>query len=229
MKLLPQGRRQWIALLLRLCIVALAFAGAILFMTSMPGRSFQGAFPALSPDESSIRENLKQHVSTLAGTIGERNLRRFDALNAAAQYVADAFKASGFEVQEQQFTVEDKPVKNLEVVIGSNAHVTQTLIVGAHYDSAMLTPGANDNASGVAVLLELARLLKTKNFQRAIRLVAFVNEEPPYFQTESMGSRVYAKSARAKGEEISTYEKNFRCFELRPARVRLPISILYTA
>ena len=70
------------------------------------------------------------------------------------------------------------------------------------YDSFVGSPGANDNVSGVAALLEIARLLAAKNLSRTVRFVAFVNEEPPFFQTDNMGSCVYASRSRRHGEQI---------------------------
>jgi Zn-dependent M28 family amino/carboxypeptidase len=83
------------------------------------------------------------------------------------------------------------------------AHPDEIIVVGAHYDSLRGTPGANDNGSGIAALLELARLAAQKPIQKTIRFVAFVNEEPPFFQTENMGSWVYARRARQRNENIS--------------------------
>jgi len=202
MRLIPKGRREWAALTLRLGVVAVLLISATLFMISMPGRSYSGPFQPLSPDELSIRDRLKEHTAMLAGTIGERNIRRYDALVASANYIKDTLNAEGLRVNEQQFTVGDKVFKNIEVEVGGDTLPEQILIVGAHYDSAVGSPGANDNATGVAALLELARLLKTEALHRKVRLVAFVNEEPPYFQTESMGSRVYAKRSSGNKENI---------------------------
>jgi Zn-dependent M28 family amino/carboxypeptidase len=78
----------------------------------------------------------------------------------------------------------------------------EVILVGAHYDTAPGTPGANDNGSGVALLLEMGRLLKEARPARTLRLVAFANEEPPHFFTEDMGSRVHARRARGRGEDI---------------------------
>jgi Zn-dependent M28 family amino/carboxypeptidase len=94
-------------------------------------------------------------------------------------------------------------VKNIEVEITGTQSPQEFIIVGAHYDSVSGSPGANDNASGVAALLELARKLKWQRPEKTIRFVAFVNEEPPYFQTEEMGSRVYARRSRERAENIS--------------------------
>jgi Zn-dependent M28 family amino/carboxypeptidase len=169
----------------------------------MPRTSYSGPFQPLSPEETVIRDNLKQHVSKLAGQIGERNLIRYQALKDAALYIRTVLAAEGLRVNQQQLIVENRTAENIEVEIGGRALPEQILIVGAHYDSVVGSPGANDNATGTAALFELVRLLKTRSLNRKIRFVAFVNEEPPYFQTESMGSRVYARRTRERKENIS--------------------------
>jgi len=96
-------------------------------------------------------------------------------------------------VIDNSYQVDRETVRNLEVVLPGTMRDRQTLIIGAHYDTARGAPGANDNASGVAALLELARMLKNTKLGKDVRLVFLVNEEPPFFQTDSMGSRVYAR------------------------------------
>jgi Zn-dependent M28 family amino/carboxypeptidase len=91
---------------------------------------------------------------------------------------------------------------NLEVTRRGRENPDDIILIGAHYDSVIGSPGANDNATGVAALLELSRLAAARNLGTAVRFVAFVNEEPPHFQTAQMGSRVYAKQARARGDRI---------------------------
>ena len=78
----------------------------------------------------------------------------------------------------------------------------ENIVIGAHYDSVRGSPGANDNASGVAALLEIGHALKAAGLRRTVRLVAFVNEEPPFFKTSEMGSRVYARRAKQRREKI---------------------------
>jgi Zn-dependent M28 family amino/carboxypeptidase len=95
-----------------------------------------------------------------------------------------------------------RKVRNLSAEIPGSTKPEEIVIVGAHYDTVYDCPGADDNTSGVAALLELARLLKDSHPARTLRFVAFVNEEPPWFQTESMGSLVYAREAHRKHEKI---------------------------
>ncbi len=171
-------------------------------MISMPGQTYSGPLPPLTSQEVILRDNLKRHVSMLADEIGERNFWHYSELQKAASYIEGVFKASDFKVFEQLFEVKGKSVKNLEVIITGTSLPHEILVVGAHYDTVFGSPGANDNGSGVAALIEIARLLAKERFQRTLRLVAFVNEEPPFYRTHHMGSRVYAKRAKQRGENI---------------------------
>jgi Zn-dependent M28 family amino/carboxypeptidase len=201
MKLFPT-RRGWTRLgfvLLALGLIATAF---VAYMTTMPGHSFSGALPPLSTEEKEISTHLKQHVNYLAETIGERNMIVYPSLLKAAQYIEDTFKSFGYQVKSQEYVVEMRKARNLIIEIPGNTQPDEIVVVGAHYDTVPDCPGADDNTSGVAVLLELARLLKDSHPARTVRLVAFVNEEPPYFQTENMGSAVYTRQAHKMKENI---------------------------
>jgi Peptidase family M28 len=183
-------------------VVLILIAGAFMFVVDMPGRSYRGPLGPLTPDETLLRDGLRRHVEVLGADIGERNLWHYDALSTSAQYIDKAFSALGYPVQSQEFEARGKAVRNIEVALPGTSNPRQTVVVGAHYDSVYGSPGANDNGSGVAALLELARLLKGRQPHRTIRLVAFVNEEAPFAYTAAMGSRVYARRARARDEGI---------------------------
>lgn len=185
----------WLALML-------ALAAGLRYMTHMPGSSHAGPLPPLSGAEAELRDRLGRHVSVLAGEIGERNLWRYEALKASADYIEKAFQAAGYEVTSQHYVVHGKAVHNLEAVLPGASPSAEIVVIGAHYDSVAGSPGANDNATGVAALLEIARLLAREQPARSVRFVAFVNEEPPFFYTQEMGSRVYARRARERGEKI---------------------------
>lgn len=168
----------------------------------MPGRSYNGPLPPLTVQEQDVQQHLMTHVWTLAETIGERNLWRYQALEAAARYVEATWQTRGYVVTSQTFTVGEKTVRNLAAEIVGASHPAEILVIGAHYDSVLGSPGANDNASGIAAVLEIARLLAGQRFERTVRFVAFVNEEPPLFQTAHMGSLVYARAAHASAEQL---------------------------
>ncbi len=174
-----------------------------MIIVTMPGESYDGALPALSPEQTQLRDNLCGHVETLAGTIGERNLHRYAALEASARYISNLFESIGYQPNLQSFNVQGKTVSNIEVVKAGTERPDEIVVVGAHYDSVAGSPGANDNATGVAGMLELARMLRSQQLSRSIRFVAFVNEEPPYTYTNAMGSRRYAERAADKGERIT--------------------------
>lgn len=159
----------------------------------MPGRSYDGSPPALSADETALRDRLRAHVATLAGEIGERNAQDFAALERARAYIAKQFALAGYDPSALAYAHDGQTFANVEVVLVGEED--RAIVVGAHYDSAIGSPGANDNASGVAVVIELARVLRDSRFKRAIRFVAFANEEPPYFNTgEGMGSVEYVRA-----------------------------------
>lgn len=190
-----------VAAALALILAVAATTGG--YMVLMPGKSYRGLLPPLSRDELRISERLRRDVSRLAGEIGERNIDHYRALGRAADYISEGLSNAGLRVRREPFTVEGKEVANLVVEVPGNSRPEEMVLIGAHYDSAPGTPGANDNASGVAALLEIARTLKGKTLGRTLRLVFFVNEEAPYFQGESMGSVVHARRARKRGDKIA--------------------------
>jgi Zn-dependent M28 family amino/carboxypeptidase len=138
----------------------------------------------------------------LAGEIGERNVWRYQQLRQAAEYVETALRACGHSTFRQTFEVSRLPISNLEATLHGTARPDEIVVLGAHYDTVGGSPGANDNGTGVAALLELARRFAKRPQPRTIRFVAFVNEEPPFFQGPQMGSVVYAQAARARGDRV---------------------------
>jgi len=138
----------------------------------------------------------------LAGTIGERNLWTYAALNHAAEYIAAQLNASGYTTERQTFEISKLPISNLEATLTGTARAEEIVVIGAHYDSVAACPGANDNGTGIAALLELADGFARRPQPRTIRFVAFVNEEPPFFRTPQMGSVVYATAAKTRGDRI---------------------------
>ncbi|MBI4609505.1 MAG: M28 family peptidase [Candidatus Rokubacteria bacterium] len=149
-----------------------------------------------------LGNRLIKHVTVLAGEIGERNLFRPQGLRAAAEYIRQSWTAQGFPVAEEPFEVAGQRCVNLIVEQPGAGRPHEIVLVGAHYDSLIGTAGANDNATGVAVLLELSAALKAARPLRTVRVVAFVNEEPPFFHSEQMGSRLHALNARRRHEKI---------------------------
>lgn len=145
---------------------------------------------------------LMRHVQMLAGEIGERNVFRPAALEAAARYIESEFAGIGYGVGRQTYLTHGLTCANLEVVLPGRRQARESIVVGAHYDTVPGSPGADDNASAVAALIEIARSLMGHAPARTLRLVAFVNEEPPYFFWGKMGSGQYARAARRRQEDI---------------------------
>jgi hypothetical protein len=162
--------------------------------------------PAMSADArreiEALEARLMAHVQLLGRRIGERHLARPQALRAAAEYIREVWAEQGLAVAEERFEVGGQPCLNLVTQIPGRQRSEEILVVGAHYDSVYGSPGANDNGTGVAALLEMPRRLRELPLARTVRFVAFVNEEPPYFLTDEMGSRVHARGARQRGERI---------------------------
>ena len=159
--------------------------------------------PSVQSQETDFESLLKGHVEHLATTIGERNLQHYDSLCKAADYIEKEFETYGFKPSRQTFEVRGVDCFNIAAEIKGKKTPDEIIIVGAHYDSARGTPGANDNGSGTAAMLVLARQLSKTTPDRTLRFVAFTNEEPPYFQTpDEMGSSVYAKTCRDEDQNI---------------------------
>jgi hypothetical protein len=139
------------------------------------------------------KEKLKTIVKTLTTTSAPRNYFNPAALNQAATFISEEFKKAGFQPEEQKYIVDGVEVKN--IICSYGPLDAERIIVGAHYDVCEAQAGADDNASGIAGLLEIARLLQTlkPDLKYRIDLVAFTLEEPPFFRTAQMGSAVHAK------------------------------------
>ena len=165
-------------------------------------RSFQGPLPGLTDAQRSVANGLKDDVVLFSTTIGERNIWTPANYRRAADEIESRFRSCGFKVTRQVFQAEGQPCVNVIAERAGTKQPDRVVVIGAHYDSVRGTTGANDNASGVAALLMVARNLKGFQPDKTLRLVAFANEEPPFFQTEAMGSLVYARECYLKNEKI---------------------------
>jgi hypothetical protein len=165
-----------------LLLAALALAAGLVTMVAMPGESHRGPLPGLNEETRALAANLRRHVEFLAAS--ERNAD----LERPAKYIEAAF---GKDARSHEFVSGGRTVRNVETGSGS-------IVVGAHYDTVPGSPGADDNASGIAVLIELSRLLKDSS----IRFIAFANEEPPYFMGPDMGSWASAKRSRDRNDTV---------------------------
>lgn len=147
-------------------------------------------------------ERVRTHVQTLAGEIGERHVFRPQALHAAADYLKQEWQNQGYQVTAQNYEVNGISCANLEISRRGLISPEDIILIGAHYDTVMGSPGANDNGSGIAALLEISRLFTTLTPRKTVRFVAFPNEEPPFFTSKHMGSLVYAQAARRRNDPI---------------------------
>ena len=180
--------------------LAAATAWLLWYMVKVPGASYRGALKPLAGEEQLVAANLRRHIAAIASR--EHNLFHPAELEASALYIEKTLASLGYVVAAQRYSVQGKEVRNIEVEFKGGTRASEIVVVGAHYDSVAGAPGANDNGSGVAAVLELARLLKDAEPARTLRFVTFVNEEPPFAHSNAMGSRQYARRAGERGENV---------------------------
>ena len=175
-----------------------------LAVLAMPGECHRGPLPPLTEAEAAVAQALEADVRRLAEDIGERNATPFgvERLRAAERFLAASLEAAGYELGRQAWEVRGLEVANLVAELPGGAAADEIVVVGGHYDSARGTPGANDNASGTAATLALARVFAGRKPARTLRFVFFVNEEPPWFQTDDMGSLRYARRCQERKENV---------------------------
>jgi Zn-dependent M28 family amino/carboxypeptidase len=148
------------------------------------------------------RERLEADVRTLCEDLSPRWYLEPGSMDRAANWIAERFRATDFEVTEQTFRIPEGEFRNVIATLRGRAPEAGVVVIGAHYDAYGGLPGADDNASGVAVLLELARTLPARERDRTLILVAFANEEPPFFTTEEMGSCHFARRLADEGTDV---------------------------
>ncbi len=196
-----------IAVLLVGALAISAFAGWI-YSVRMPGDSFAGAAPMPTTVERDLTTRLEADVRHLCEVTPERNWTDPGDYEAAAAWLEQRFREAGYpQVARHSYPAlaeefHNAEFHNIEATLVGSDRAAEIVVIGAHYDAVAGTVGANDNASGVAALLALAERLRTSTPRRTVRFLAFANEEPPHFQTDEMGSLVYARVCRARGDEI---------------------------
>jgi len=188
----------------------------------------------LKEDEREMAMTLRRHVDAIASR--PHNTDFPEELEKSAGIIEEILASLGYTPQAQKFVAAGVEVRNIEVVIepesaGAAAlEDVSTLVIGAHYDSAGDAPGANDNGSGVAALLELARLMKSHAMIKTrLRIVFFVNEEPPHFQTDTMGSFVYARTPAATGEKVRAMlcQETLGAYSDKPGSQKYPLPLSF--
>lgn len=203
-------RRTLILMLVLLAVIGAAGAVVIGSVVIMPGQSYGGALSPLTSAEQESSKRLRHTVEILSEALGARSLTAApERLEAAAQFIETAFHQAGYQIQTQEYTVSSDRLKeagqksrNIIATLKGSEHPDEIIVVGAHYDSVFDCPAANDNASGVASLLELARAMAHQKVARTIRFIAFTNEEPPFFRSPDMGSIRYADYCAERKEKI---------------------------
>jgi Zn-dependent M28 family amino/carboxypeptidase len=152
--------------------------------------------------QGALSIRLERHVCRLASEIGPRFPGNPKSIQLTEQWIEQELQNSGYQLTRETYDARGDVVSNLIIEIPGTKRSDEILIVGAHYDTVPSTPGADDNASAVAVLLETARLLAGEKFSRTVRFVFFACEEPPYFHFNEMGSQFHARGCRSRKEKI---------------------------
>lgn len=185
-----------------LLIAVIVIPAFFTWIIYMPGHSYSGPLPALDVEAMDTTRRLEFHVNKLCQDPKGRNYLEKKGLESAKNYIAEQFESYGYGVGFQDYQIAGDTFTNIEAQLSGSINPDKILVVGAHYDSVIGAPGANDNATGIAAVLELARRFRDKELPKSVRFVAFTNEEPPHFMTGNMGSNVYAKNVAAKKENV---------------------------
>jgi Zn-dependent M28 family amino/carboxypeptidase len=184
----------------RLLLLAALLFSAFLLYSVMKVKETSSVFIPLAPQ---IRgSSLFEHVEQLSVKIGSRSVFEYENLTAAKEYILSRLRGIGYAPELQNFSYQDRIFSNVVLTLPGKTQPEKIVLIGAHYDTVAGTPGADDNASAVAILLEMSRLLKDYSPDTTLRLVFFTLEEPPIFRTEFMGSAIHAQGALNKKENI---------------------------
>lgn len=207
-------------------VVFVLIGCGLAWMTVMPGWSHSGELPQLTPEQQGLARELEAAVTVLAGDIGPRNHAQQDKLELAAAWISSELSTAGWTVSGQEWRTRHsgKAARNIIADQPAGDPTAPLIIVGAHYDSVSGCPGANDNASGTAALLALARRLRDLKGAARLRLVAFTDEEPPAFWTGEMGSLKYARKLKDDGETVRAMLsiETIGCYSDKPGSQKYP-------
>ena len=168
-----------------------------------PGMLYESSTEPLSTYQTRLREEMRRDVEELSVNIGPRHAGESLAnVLAAERWIVDRLTASGVEPRRDEVDLNGPKVANVEASFPGVERPGEIIVIGAHYDTVFRSPGANDNASGVALLLATAKRLRDVPIGRTVRIVFFVNEEWPFSSGIQMGSKVYAERCRARNDDI---------------------------
>jgi Zn-dependent M28 family amino/carboxypeptidase len=217
-----RNRRKIVLWLFSIAFFVLCLFSILSFWITQPlfSTSQNSTNTSINPDK------LKIHVEKLSNEFYPRNFVNIANLNKTADYIKTEFEKSGGKVSVQTFQAKGETYQNIIVMFGDEA--SERIVVGAHYDSAFETRGADDNASGVAGLIELAYLLGKQKPTKQVELVAYTLEEPPFFATEQMGSYIHAKSLKETDVKVSLMIslEMIGYFSDEPNTQKFPVSLL---
>ena len=214
--------------------VVVGLSSYVAYATWMPGSSYTDPLPELGSEQLEMRERLREHVNALATKIGARNVGYPKKLIEARNYLKENLEyiasASAPQVTLEELERAAEGAQNIQFDIPGKSGL-EIIVVGAHYDSCNESPGANDNGTGVAVALELARAFVFKPAHNTVRIVLFANEEPPFFQRPGMGSRAHAANAKRRADPIRAMValETMGFYSDRPGSQRYPwpIGLIY--
>ena len=184
--------------------VVLVIAAAVFIASCivMPGENPIGELEPLNEEQQQLAETLRTIVVKLADDIGERHYQEPLAYRQAGDFIDEQFRTHGMTPYAELFGDKEQ-YRNIVAEHYGVQNPEEVVLIGAHYDTVWMTPGADDNASGVAVMLELAGKIVDMSLKRSVRFVAFANEEWPHYMTEEMGSLYHARRAYERGEQIT--------------------------
>ena len=217
-----ERRRRLIRIVLILCLIIAAFSVVLWFCITQPLLSRPQSRQAVAVDQSRLEKDVRE----LSQQLSPRDQTRPGNLDRVAAYIHDRLAESGGRVTEQPFVIQGNTYRNVICSLGPQSN--ERIIIGAHYDAYHEYPAADDNASGVAGLVELARLLSQTKLPLQVDLVAYTLEEPPYFGTPHMGSVMHAESLRKDGVAVKAMLslEMIGYFSDAPDSQNFPVSLL---
>jgi len=217
-----ERRRRITKLMMFVLVAFIVLIVALWFWITQPFLSSPNPRQTTSADPA----RLEAHVRMLSTQFQPRDESHTENLDRAAAYIRAEFEKAKGVVSEQPYEVNGKTYRNVIAWFGPETKVR--IVIGAHYDTAGPLPGADDNASGVAGLIELAQLLSRQQIPMRVELVAFTVEEPPYFRTAHMGSAMHAASLQKQGVDVRAMVslEMIGYFSDEPGSQKFPVSLL---